>query len=121
QQPAADAYVTGGPSEFGEDVHPSTGTWKAEYSGGEVSRNEIGMPEMRKDTFNHPEKTAAMDEETILKKADLATKVARSMLHKNASDAQVEDQTLTLMYIPDATLIETTNHLAKIADDDEEE
>src|SRR4051812_46625455 len=58
EQPSADKYVTGGPSEFGEDVHPSTGTWKAEYSGGEVKRDEIGMPEVRKDTFNHPEKTA---------------------------------------------------------------
>ncbi len=31
QQPAPDDYVTGGPSEFAEDVHPSAGTWKAEY------------------------------------------------------------------------------------------
>lgn len=121
QQPAADAYVTGGPSEFAEDVHPSAGTWKAEYAGGEVSRNEIGMPEMRKDTFNHPEKTASMDDETILKKADLCTKVARRMLPKNASDAQVEDQALALMDMQDGPLIDTANRLAAVVADDDEE
>jgi len=122
QQPAADEYVTGGPSEFAEDVHPSAGTWKAEYSGGEVSRNEIGMPEMRRDTFNHPEKTAAMDDETILKKANLCTKIATKMLGKTASDQMVEDQALALMEMPDASLIETANRLAKkMADDDEED
>lgn len=116
QQPAADAYGIGGPSEFGEDVHPSTGTWKAEQSGGETKRNEIGMPEMRKDTFNHPEKTAS-DEEALIKKADLAAKVARSML-KQASESAIEDQALALMHMPDAALVETANRLA--AQDDEE-
>lgn len=119
QQPAADAYTTGGPSEFGEDVHPSAGTWKAEYSGGEVSRNEIGMPEIRKDTFNHPEKTAAMDDEAILKKANLCTKIARGMLRKNASDTLVEEQALALMHMPDAALIETANRLANQGQDDQ--
>jgi hypothetical protein len=120
QQPAADAYTIGGPSEFGEDVHPSTGTWKVEQKGGETARNEIGMPEMRRDTFNHPEKTAsALDEEALLKKADLAAKVARSMLSKKASEAAIEDQALALMHMPDAALVETANRLA--AQDEEKE
>lgn len=119
QQPAADAYTIGGPSEFGEDVHPSAGTWKAEQKGGETARNEIGMPEMRRDTFNHPEKTASVpDEEALLLKADLAAKVARTML-KKASEAAIEDQALALMHLPDAALVETANRLA--AQDEEKE
>ena len=119
QQPAADAYTIGGPSEFGEDAHPSAGTWKAEQKGGETARNEIGMPEMRRDTFNHPEKTASLpDEETLLLKADLAAKVARTML-KKASEAAIEDQALALMHLPDAALVETANRLA--AQDEEKE
>ncbi len=118
QQPAADAYNIGGPSEFGEDAHPSTGTWKAEQRGGETARNEIGMPEMRRDTFSHPEKTASVpDEEALLRKADLAAKVARTML-KKASEAAIEDQALAFMHLPDAALVETANRLA--AQDDEE-
>ena len=118
QQPSADAYVTGGPSEFAEDVHPAAGTWKAEYSGGEVSRNEIGMPAMRGDTFNHPERTASMTDEEILKKANLCTDVARRMLSKKASEQAIEEQSLALMTMPNALLIETANRLA--AQDEEE-
>jgi hypothetical protein len=57
KQPAADEYTIGGPSEFAEDVD-DTSRWEDEYKGGQVARNEIGMPEMRSDTFNHSEKTA---------------------------------------------------------------
>ena len=119
QQPAADAYQTGGPSEFAEDVHPSTGTWKAEDEGGETARNEIGMPEFRPDTF----KTANLDPETVLKKSNLAVKVARHMLPKGASDDAVEAQALTLMDLTDAALIQTANRMAgvKAEDDDEDE
>ncbi len=118
QQPSADAYVTGGPSEFAEDVHPAAGTWKAEYSGGEVSRNEIGMPAMRGDTFNHTEKTASMTDEEILKKANLCTDVAWRMLSKKASEQAIEEQSLALMTMPNTLLIETANRLA--AQDEEE-
>lgn len=110
-QPAADAYVTGDPSSFGEDVHPSAGTWEAEYSGGAVKRNEIGMPEMRGDTFNHAEKTAS--EDVLVKKAQLCVRVARLMLPKAASAESVEDQGLALMHLPDAELINTFNRLAQ--------
>lgn len=111
KQPAADAYVTGDPSTFAEDVHPSAGTWEAEYAGGQVKRNEIGQPEMRKDTFNHPEKTAA-DKALLLKKANIAIRVASMMLGKNASETAVEDQSVSLMHMPDAELVDTFNRLA---------
>jgi hypothetical protein len=120
QQPKPDDYVIGGPSEFAEDVHPSANTWKAEYKGGEVSRNEIGMPQMRGDTF----KTAALDEETLVKKADLCVKVARQMLSKTASEKIVEDQALALMHLADSDLIDTANRLAGVVaseDQDEED
>jgi hypothetical protein len=102
KQPAADAYVTGTPSDFAEDV-TSPNRWEAEYKGGQVDRNEIGMPEMRADTFNHAEKTASHD--LLLKKADLTVQVARLMLPKTASETAIEDQAYGLMYLPDAELV----------------
>jgi len=110
QQPSADDYVIGDPSTFAEDIHPSKDTWEAEYAGGQVKRNEIGMADMRKDTFNHPEKTAA-DHGLLLKKADLCIKTA-SMMVGAAGDAAVEDQAVALMHMPDADLINTFNRLA---------
>ena len=118
QQPPADKYVTGDPSTFAEDVHPSKDTWEAEYSGGQVKRDEIGMPEMRKDTFNHPEKTAA-DKGLLIKKANLTIRVASMMLGKKATEQAIEDQAVSLMHLPDAELVETFNRLA--GDDEEKE
>jgi hypothetical protein len=117
QQPKADDYVTGGPSDFNEDVDKSN-RWEDEYKGGQVSRNEIGMPELRKETFNHPEKTAAMDEATMLKKANLCVRTARLMLPKTANDMAVEDQATALMNLPDFDLIET---FTRLADDGQQE
>jgi hypothetical protein len=110
QQPSADQYVIGGPSDFAEDVHPSNTTWESEYAGGQVKRNEIGMPEMRSDTFNHPEKTAS--EEVITKKAALCVAIARKVLPKTASAAEIEDQSFAFMYLPDAEVMSTYTRLA---------
>lgn len=115
QQPSADQYVTGTPSSFGEDVHPSGGTWEAEYSGGQVKRNEIGMPEMRNDTFNHPEKTA---KEKATQKAGLCVAIARSML-RNASDQDVMKQAVAFMHLPDSEVMATFQRLA--AQDEEQD
>lgn len=116
-QPSADKYTIGDPSDFAEDVHPSKGTWEAEYANGQVKRNEIGMPEMRSDTFNHPEKTAAQVEAEIVKKAALAVNVARAML-KSASNSAVEDQAARLMKLSDEDLVAT--YKAIVAEDDDE-
>lgn len=126
RQPPADKYLTGDPSTFAEDVHPSAKNWKAEYSDGVTTRNEIGMPEMRDDTFNHPEmdpgstparggggRQASLDEETLVKKADLCCKVARQILGPKAKEATVEDQALALMAMSDADLIATVNRMAQ--------
>jgi len=124
QQPAADKYVTGDPSDFAEDV--AKPNWKAEYSGGEVKRNEIGMPEMRSETFSHPEKTAAKDDDEdgsddfLEKKANVCIKLARRVLTKTASDQMIEDQALAFMHMPDSVLIDTANRLAS-QDEDEDE
>lgn len=109
QQPEADDYVIGGPSDFAEDVNKEN-RWETEYSGGAVKRDEIGMPEKRPETYNHPEKTAS--EAVLLKKAELTVKVARMMLPKTATEAAVEDQAYGLMYMPDAELIHTFDRLA---------
>jgi hypothetical protein len=106
QQPADDKYVTGGPSEFAEDVTPPN--WKVEQSGGETKRNEIGMPAMLPDTF----KTAGLDEETLTKKADVCIRVARQMLG-GAAESAIEDQAYALMHLPDVELIQTADRLAK--------
>ena len=119
QQPAADKYEIGGPSEFGEDVSP--GTWQAEYSGDEVKRNELGMPEMRGDTFNHPEKTAAQDEEEddfLEKKADVCLSLAKRMLPKTASAQMIEDQAFAFMHMADADIVATAARLSSQEDED---
>ena len=110
QQPKADDYVIGDPSTFAEDVHPSKDTWEAEYAGGQVKRNEIGMAEMRADTFKHPEKTA-VDQALLLKKADLCIKTAGLML-RTANETAIEDQAVALMSLPNTDLISTYTRLA---------
>jgi hypothetical protein len=115
QQPAADAYVIGDPSDFAEDVHPSAGTWESEYSGGQVKRNEIGMPEMRGDTFNHPEKTAS--KEVLTKKAALCVAIARAILPKTASNVDVEEQSISFMHLPDSEVMSTYTRLASQQED----
>jgi len=124
-QPPADAYVIGDPSAFAEDVH-SPNTWESEYSGGETRRNEIGMPDMRGDTFNHPEKTAS--KEILLKKADLCIDVAKRLLdqgkHASVTEDMIEDQAVALMHLPDQELIDTHKRLAgedEDADEDKDE
>ncbi len=114
QQPKADDYVIGTPSDFAEDA-TSPNRWEEEYKGGQVERNEIGMPEMRGETFNHPEKTAA-DHELLLKKSHLCLKVARMMLGSKATEAAVEDQAYGLMFVPDQEVIRTFDRLATDAD-----
>lgn len=116
KQPSHDKYTIGGPSDFAEDVHPSKGTWEAEYSGDQVKRNEIGMPEFRGDTFNHAEKTAT--EVEMVKKASLAVAVAKAMLPKTAGRSVVEEQASRLMKLADEDLVET--YKALVAGEDEE-
>jgi hypothetical protein len=113
-QPKADDYVTGTPSDFAEDVDTSN-RWEEEYKGDAVNRNEIGMPEFRGDTF----KTAS--EALLLKKADLCVKTARIMLGSKAVESAVEDQAYSLMYLPDAELIHTFDRLAGDQSQDDEE
>jgi len=110
-QPAMDEYVIGDPSDFAEDVH-SPNTWEEEYSDGQTARDEIGMPELRKDTFNHAEKTAS--DRVRLKKAELCVAVAKLMLRggKVAGIDAIEDQAFALMYVPDQELINTHRRLA---------
>lgn len=114
KNPPADKYVTGDPSTFAEDVAPND--WAVEYAGGTTKRDEIGMPEVRKDTFSHPEKTAS--EALLIKKANLTVATARLMLRgtkfasEEAREAAIEDQALALMHMPDAALIETNTRLA---------
>ena len=116
-QPKPDAYVIGGPSEFAEDVSPSN--WESEYSGGQVKRNEIGMPEFRSETFNHPEKTAS--EEVLTKKAALCVAISRSILSKTASESLIEDQALDLMNLPDSSVMSMYTRLAAEQEEEDED
>ena len=117
QQPAADKYVTGDPSTFAEDV-TEPNTWEKEYAGGTTKRNEIGQPEYRSETFNHAEKTAALDDATLYKKAELCSSVAKLMLRgrkfasETAFEAAIEDQSVALMHMPNADLVATASRLA---------
>lgn len=125
QQPAADKYVIGGPSEFAEDLSNEGPGWKADLgSDGNTKRNEIGLPEFRKDTFDTPEhapgvspsRQASRDE--VYERAQIATKVARLMLPKSASEQVIEDQAVTLMDLPLSSL---NNTLSRLAEEQQEE
>jgi hypothetical protein len=118
-QPEAEEYVIGDPASFGEDICPSNETWEAEYAGGQVKRNEIGMPEMRSDTFNHPERTAS--EDYLIKKAALCVAIARSVLSKTASSEELEDQSLAFMHLPDSAVMGTYTRLAQAQDQQDQE
>lgn len=118
KQPAADEYVIGGPSDFAEDIHPSS-QWEVEYgSDGKVKRNEIGQPDFRSETFNHPEKTASMDDAFLIKKAKLAEVTARLMLkgrrfaNESAAMDAIEEMGANLMQLSNEALIDTHNRLA---------
>lgn len=128
QQPAADAYVIGGPSDFAEDQSPPGKGWKAEQgSDGNTKRDEIGLPEYRSDTFNNPEKSPGVSPSRqaslaeVHAKAEVATRVARLMLPKTASEQVIEDQALTLMDLPLSNLRTTLTRLAEEQDSDEED
>jgi hypothetical protein len=111
QQPSADKYTNGDPSSWAEDIH-SPNEWEKEYSGGQTKRDEIGMPEKRPETYNHPEKTAA-SEKFYMKKADFTVKLARMMLGNTAPELAIEDQAVNLMHVPDAALIATYASLSE--------
>jgi len=113
QQPSADKYTNGDPSSWAEDIH-SPNEWEKEYSGGQTKRDEIGMPEKRPETYNHPEKTAAAgNEEFYMKKADFTVKLARMMLGNTAPESAIEDQAVNLMHVPDTALIATYASLSE--------
>ena len=105
-QPSDDEYLTGGPSEFAEDVHP--------YESEETERDEIGLPEFQESTH-----MAAHEEETLVKKAEVCVKVARSLLG-NVDEAVIEDQALAFMSLSDKDLIDTALRLAKEEEEAEE-
>lgn len=105
KQPSADAYTNGSPSEWAEDVH-TPDDWKTEYSGGEVKRNEIGMPELL-------DKQASF----LTKKADTCIRLAEALLGKKASESLVEDQAVAFMELPDTHLIESVARLAQAQDE----
>jgi hypothetical protein len=122
QQPSADKYLTGDSSSFAEDV-TTPSTWEKEYANGYTKRNEIGMPEMRPETYTHAEKTAGLDHETLLKKSNLCITVARRMLKgrkfssTEALETAVEDQAVALMHMPNADLVQTA---ARLVNDEEQ-
>jgi hypothetical protein len=130
QQPAADKYLIGdgSPSQFAEDVHSDSNNWKTDLGAdGNTLRNEIGMPEMRNDTFNHSEyspgetpKRAFLNPAMIEKRAEVTTKIARLML-KGASENVIEDQAFSLMDMSDSSLNDMYTRLAQQQGDDEED
>ncbi len=107
QQPSEDKYLTGGPSEFAEDVAPPDNSWKVEQEGGETKRDEIGLPDFRDNTFR-----LASDEETLTKKAEVCVKLAKDILG-NVDESIIEDQAFSFMHLPDLELVETATRLAK--------
>jgi hypothetical protein len=125
KQPAPDAYVIGGPSDFAEDVH------RPSPNDRELGRNEIGLPNMSEWDMNHKDvdewnsdgpydnqKQAHMDKEAardvfarIEKKAYQCVKIAQALL-PTASNSTIEEQAYEFMSLPDSVVVATCLRLA---------
>lgn len=136
KQPAGDAYLIGGPSEFAEDIHEPLPDDVA------LGRNEIGMPNMSEWNLTHKDveewnsddaydnmkgKSARMDKEAardvfarLEKKAFQCVKIAQTLL-PTASEAIIEEQAYEFMSLPDSVVIATCLRLAEAEEDDEDE
>lgn len=117
-QPGPTDYETGNPDAWAETPTKNENV-EAEYEGGRVKRNEIGLGEFREDTFGkdrefgdrkYENKTAAN------RKASAAERVARAIL-RTSDEKLVGNQALDLMHLPAKSLVATLRRLDKVSPD----
>ena len=113
-QPADDKYGIGDSSTFAEDV-ASPEEWRQEYSGGQVKREEVGLPSFRADSLKEASVSEAID---LHRKAGLALRIANSIF-KNADEATLEAQASAFTrFLPNEELLSLATRLA--ADEEED-
>ena len=109
EDPSADQYMIGGPSEFAEDPHPPP-------------YEQPEHPATPWEGSDHPaNKKAAQLRAATERKAAKCVRIAQHMLGKEATPAQIEDQALDLMDMPDTQLNTTLRRLGGdfMAEDEE--
>ena len=111
-QPSPVEYENGDPDKWAET--PTTNkNVEAEYEGGHVKRNEIGLGEFRDDTWKHKDSDQwngggkyDNQRQAAERKAAGVERIARTMLRTN-DESQIERLALDLMGMP-AVLVEKT-------------
>jgi len=109
--PAYDQYAKGDTSAWAEDPHPGPYPNSA-------------PPADPRDDGTHPAEKRASDDEpspTVLQKAAKCARIASAMLGPQATEAQVENQALDFMHMPDAAIDASLSRLAEDDEEDEEE
>ena len=99
-EPAADAYATGGTSDWAEDPHPGP------YANGEHPATPDEGP------ASPAHKAAALE-----RKAAKCIRLATAMLGEGATVASIENQALALMDLPDRSIKASISRLAEDADE----
>ena len=114
EQPSPVEYANGSPDTWAETpVAGDKMNVNDEYENGHVKRNEIGMGEMRDDTFKHKDSdvwggSGKYDNARVSteRKAQAAERLARAVL-RNANDEVITDTACGFMTLPSAILAST--------------
>lgn len=115
-QPSPVDYENGDPDSWAETPADSKSV-DMEYENGRVKRNEIGLGEMRADTFKHKDSDqwngpGKYDNarQAAERKATAATKIASALL-RTSNASMVEEMALDLMALPDRSIVSTLKRL----------
>lgn len=117
-QPSVTEYESGDPDKWAET--PTTNkNVTGDYDGDHVRRNEIGLGEMRADTFSHKDSDKwngggkyDNQKQAAERKASLAEQVARATL-RTSDEKLIEAQATDLMALPAKALVATVQRLEK--------
>jgi hypothetical protein len=121
-QPSATEYENGDPDAWAETPVPGDKmNVNAEYDGDHVKRNEIGLGEMRDDTYKHKDSDVwggpgKYDNAKVAaeRKASAAERIAKALL-RTSNTKLVEDMAVDLMAMPDRTMVATLRRLDQVS------
>jgi hypothetical protein len=121
-QPSATEYESGSPDSWAET--PTTNkNVEGDYDGDHVKRNEVGLGELRDDTWSHKDADrwnggGKYDNQGKLaaKKASLAERIAHATLRTDNKDL-VTQQAADLMNLPIKVLAATAERMNKVSPD----
>lgn len=117
-QPSAVEYESGSPDSWAETPVPGDKmNVNAEYDGDHVKRNEIGLGEMRDDTYKHKDSEhwggpGKYDNAKLAaaRKAQGAERIARAIL-RTSNTKLIEDTAIDLMAMPEKTMVATLRRI----------